>query len=128
MYDILVVELEPTHYKVDLWNCVNAPQISVKVLYTEKRNWAPDAGHDYKYLPPANHWYKIHNGKSTFSKLFSVFFVINVCLREKPSTIFLVGYSKTVSSSLLLIFKLINQKCVVFVDKFNTKSPPEDPI
>jgi len=44
-YRILVVDLEPTPYKTDLWNAFSdSKNFDIFVVYTEKKNWSPDGG------------------------------------------------------------------------------------
>ena len=127
MTDILVIELEPTHYKTDLWNCVNtSKRYNVKILYTEKKNWAPDAGHDFKTLPDMNHEIIVHNGRGFFDIFRSLAFVINYLIKKAPKLVYVVGYSKPVSAIVIFLLTLLRQPFVVFVDKFNIYKPPSD--
>ena len=49
---ILGIEQEPAPYKTDRWNTFsNSSEAEVFVVYTERKNWAPDGGHNYLKFP-----------------------------------------------------------------------------
>jgi len=119
-YRILAIELEPTPYKVDLWNAfADSGLFDVYVLYITERNWAPDAGHNFQELPPKNFRSVTLRGQgvSSIIKFASRFYSLYFSWR--PEILYISGYVHI--QTLIAIFTCITlgNKYAVHSDIFN---------
>jgi glycosyltransferase involved in cell wall biosynthesis len=91
---LLVVEREPTPYKVDLWNaCTASGRLSIRVLFSTQRDWSPDLGHFYEEFPPMRFWHERIRGRASFSTLrFAVVF-LRQFFSWRPHAVYIAGYS-----------------------------------
>lgn len=125
MLKILAVELEPAPYKIDLWNSFSDKEnFDVYVLYTEKKNWAPDAGHNYQKFPYQKFPFLVCKGGSFWEVMKSVCIAVKKCRSFSPDLIYVAGYTHIPTISCLLYATLMRKQYVVHADIFNTKLPP----
>lgn len=121
---ILVVDLEPTPYKADLWNAFSdSNEVQISVIYTEQKNWAPDGGHNYLKWPDLRHEYAILNGFGLLGRLHSAMFVASKIFRSQADLIFIAGYDR-LATIIAILCALINcKRFVVHGDVLNNMSP-----
>lgn len=120
---MLVVDLEPTPYKTDLWNAF-AEEVELYVIYTERRNWAPDGGHNYLTWPEYRHEHSVLVGKGMLGGLRSVIAVASKILRSPTNLIFIAGYDRLATVAAILFASLTGRHFVVHADVFNNRWPP----
>ena len=124
LFRVLAIDLEPTPYKSDLWNTVsNTKGVDLSVVYTERRNWAPDGGHNYEELPKKNHRNTVLQGKGIIGKIYSSFVVATEIAKKKFDVTYIAGY--TSGPTLIAIFCsiLLRRKYAVHTDEFNIGLP-----
>ncbi len=121
---ILVVELEPTHYKVDLWNAlVQSAGAEVTVVYAERKNWSPDGGHDYQRFPPARFQSIMHEGSGWLGALSAGIQVLQVARRARPDMTYIAGYVHLQTVLVIVHAALTSRPFVVHADVFNNGRP-----
>lgn len=121
---LLVVDLEPTPYKTDLWNVFSdSKEIELFVIYTERKNWSPDGGHNYLKWPTYRHGNTILEGKGMFGALRSVLFVAKKILGSKTDLICIAGYVHFSTVVALLCSIILRKKFVMHADEFNNMRP-----
>jgi len=121
---ILVVELEPTHYKIDLWNAfVESSGAELTVVYSERKNWSPDGGHDYQQFPPALFKYLILEGKGLLGVLRSSLQVLSINRKVSPELTYIAGYVHLQTVLTILYSVLLGRRFVVHADVFNNCYP-----
>ena len=121
---MLVVELEPTHYKMDLWNAfVDSTGADVTVVYSERKNWSPDGGHDYQRFPPARFQSVVLEGKGLSGTLRSAFRVLGIARRMSPSLTYIAGYVHLQTMLAIVYSVLAGRQFVVHADVFNNGRP-----
>jgi glycosyltransferase involved in cell wall biosynthesis len=121
---ILVVELEPTHYKTDLWNAfVDSGRAALSVVYTERRNWSPDAGHDYQRFPVERHESMVLDGKGLAGALRSTLKVLAMFRKVRPDLTYIAGYVHPQTVLAILYASLFGRPFVVHADVFNNGMP-----
>ena len=121
---ILIIELEPTHYKTDLWNAlVDSGKVDVSAVYTERRNWSPDGGHDYQRFP--KDWYDkiVLNGKGASGALQSALYVLRKIRKMAPDLIYVAGYVHFQTVLAILYACLFGKRFAVHADVFNNGRP-----
>lgn len=124
-YRILVVDLEPTPYKTDLWNIFsNSDNVEIFVIYTERKNWAPDGGHNYLKWPPNKHENTVLNGKGIYGTLQSALCVAKKIFKSKSDLIYIAGYVHLPIVVAIACSILLRKSFVVSVDEFNNGLPP----
>ena len=123
-FSILSIELEPTHYKIDLWNTVaTSSQVDVCVLYTQAKNWAPDGGHNYLIFPESKYKYSVLTGYGLLGTLHSMFAVIKSIVIGKVNMVIICGYSSIPTIFALLTCFVMNKDFSLVVDQFNNGAP-----
>jgi len=122
---ILVVELEPTHYKTDLWNVVSDSEfIDLFVIHTQKKNWAPDGGHNYLRFPEHNYASVILAGRGLSGSFLSAINVVKNIIKRKPDVVLICGYSHIQAIFAFLAAFILGKPFLIYVDEFNNKRPP----
>lgn len=125
---MLVVDLEPAPYKVDLWNAfVDSDSFDMYVLYTTAKNWAPDSGHNFQQLPPARFLSTTFRGQGAKSILVATFTFLSLLFRWHPNFVFISGYVHPLPLLSIIACILLRKKYAVHSDIFNN-SPPYNPI
>lgn len=123
-YRILVVDLEPTPYKTDIWNVfANSKDIEIFVIYTERKNWLPDGGHNYLKWPTYKHKNTILEGKGIIGSLRSALFVTKKILSGKTDLIFIAGYVHFSTLVALICSIILRKSFVMHADEFNNNWP-----
>lgn len=121
---IMAIELEPTHYKTDLWNVVaTSGLIDVLVIYTQAKNWSPDGGHNYLRFPEDKYRHDVLIGRGLLGSLRSSIHVIGCILSRKPDIVLICGYSHLPMIFALLSCFISGRRFLLFVDEFNNKRP-----
>lgn len=122
---ILVIELEPTHYKVDLWNAfMHLAGAEVTVVYAERKNWSPDGGHDYQRFPPAKFRSATHEGCGWLGALRAALQVLKKVWRTQPDLTYIAGYVHLQTVLAIVHAALTRRPFVVHADVFNNGRPP----
>ncbi len=121
---IFVVELEPTHYKTDLWNAfADSGKVEVTVVYTERRNWSPDAGHDYQRFPVDRYASVVLDGKGLRGAALSALRVLGMFRKVSPELTYIAGYVHLQTVVAILYATLSGKRFVVHADVFNNGMP-----
>ena len=121
---ILSIDLEPTPYKTDLWNAFfDIDYLDVFVIYTERKNWAPDGGHNYLKWPNRKYKYVILEGKGFIGRLRSSIFIISKLLKENYDLIYIAGYADIPTVTTIFFTVFMNKKFVMHADEFNNELP-----
>ena len=121
---MIVVDLEPTPYKVDLWNAfADSGLFDIYVLYTTAKNWAPDGGHDFQELPPARFSSIKFHGQGVRSIFTATFTFLSLLLRWRPQFVFVAGYVNTLPLLSIIACVLFRRKYAVHSDVFNNSAP-----
>lgn len=124
-YSILVVDLEPTPYKTDLWNTISdSNNVEMFVVYTERRNWSPDGGHNYLKWPKNTHQHAVLEGKGGCGALRSALFVAKKIFVGKTDLICIVGYVHFSTVVALILSIVLGKRFVMHSDEFNNGRPP----
>ena len=124
-YRIMVVDLEPTHYKTDLWNVVSDSElIDLFVICTQKKNWSPDGGHNYLKFPRQSYANIVFEGRGVFGTLRSAICVSKNISKYNPDVIFVCGYAHIQAFFALLTSFLLGKHFLLYADEFNNKRPP----
>lgn len=124
-YRVLAVELEPTHYKADLWNVVAASgSVEVFAIYTQAKNWSPDGGHNYLRFPRSEYEYAVLTGRGLLGTLRAALFVMKSIIARKTDAVLVCGYSQIPTICALLVSFILRRKFLLFVDEFNNERPP----
>lgn len=119
-YRILVVDLEPTPYKTDLWNAFSdSKEIEIFVIYTERKNWSPDGGHNYLKWPTYRHENTILDGKGIYGTLQSALFVAKEIFGSKTDLICISGYVHFSTLVALICSIILRKSFVMHADEFN---------
>lgn len=121
---MLVVELEPTPYKTDLWNAFSdSEEVDIFVIYTEQRNWAPDGGHNYVKWPEYRHPHVVFGGKGLLGRLRVALSVSSRILRSRADLITIAGYDRLPTALAILSATTAGKRFAVHADEFNTGLP-----
>lgn len=121
---ILVIDLEPTPYKTDLWNAFSdASEVDLFVVYTERKNWAPDGGHNYLKWPAYRHAHLTLEGKGLGGRLRSASFVARKIFTSKTDLICIAGYVHLATVMAIVCSILLGRRFVVHADEFNNERP-----
>lgn len=121
---MLVVELEPTHYKIDLWNAfVDCAGADVTVIYSERKNWSSDGGHDYQKFPPARFHSVLLEGKRFAGALRSALRVLDIAHRMSPQLTYIAGYVHPQTMLAIVYSVFAGRRFVVHADVFNNGRP-----
>lgn len=124
IYHLLAVDLEPTPYKVDLWNAfARSNQFTVEVLYTNAKDISPDAGHDYQELPPSNFHSTVFYVHTLWDSIKKIIGVIRAIASPKVDGVFISGYVNVAPLVAILTSILIRKPFFVHSDIFNLSSP-----
>lgn len=122
---LLAVEFEPTHYKTDLWNVISSSElIDLLVIYTQKKNWAPDGGHNYLRFPKQNYASVVLAGRGLLGSLLSGLYVAKNIVKRKPDVVLICGYSHIQAIFAFLTAFILGKRFLIYVDEFNNKRPP----
>lgn len=123
-YRILVIDLEPTPYKTDLWNIFSdSKEIELSVLYTERKNWSPDGGHNYLKWPTSRHENIIFEGKGIYGALQSAWLVAKKIFGNKSDLIYIAGYVHFPTVVALVCSIILDKNFVMHADEFNNSRP-----
>lgn len=123
-YRILVVDLEPTPYKTDLWNIfADSKEIELFVIYTERKNWLRDGGHNYLKWPTNRHVNITLEGKGIFGALQSASFVAKKIFSSKTDLIYIAGYVHFSTVVALICSIILRKSFVIHADEFNNSRP-----
>ena len=124
IYHLLAVDLEPTPYKVDLWNAfARSNQFTVKVLYNNAKDISPDAGHDYQELPTSHFHFTVFCGHSLWDSIKKMIGVIRAIVSSNVDGVFISGYVNVAPLVAILTSILIRKPFFVHSDIFNLSSP-----
>lgn len=122
-YNIMVVDLEPTHYKTDLWNAVSNSELTdLFVIYSQMKNWSPDGGHNYQAFPEKKYSSVVYEGQGFFGAIGSAL-SISKKIALSDSYIVLYGYAHIQMVLAAFTSFVFRKKFVLFVDEFNNKWP-----
>lgn len=122
---ILVVELEPTHYKADLWNVVSASEsIDLFVIYTQRKNWSPDGGHNYLRFPQQDYAQAVLAGRGVIGSLRSALYVVKSIFKHRPDVVLICGYSHIQAVFAYIAAFILGKRFLIYTDEFNNKRPP----
>lgn len=123
-YRVLSIELEPTHYKADLWNKIScSKKVDVEVLFTQSKNWEPDGGHNYLHFPKQHFPNVVLSGQGFFGSLMSTLYVIKTIVLGKPDIVVVCGYSHAQTAFAQFASIVFRKPFLVYVDQFNLKKP-----
>jgi glycosyltransferase involved in cell wall biosynthesis len=123
-YQVLSIELEPTHYKADLWNTVvNSGLVQVFAIYTQAKNWSPDGGHNYLKFPVSKYKFKVLNGRGILDSFRAGLFVMRNIIFRKVDVIFICGYTQIPALSALFACIFLRKNFFLFSDEFNNNKP-----
>lgn len=123
-YRILVVDLEPAPYKTDLWNAFSdSKEIEIFVIYTERKNWSPDGGHNYLKWPTNRHANTTLEGKGKYGALRSALFVAKKIFESETDLIYIAGYVHFSTIVALLCSIILRKSFVMHGDEFNNSRP-----
>lgn len=123
-YSLLVVDLEPTPYKTDLWNAFSdSKEVEVYVIYTERKNWSPDGGHNYLKWPTNRHENTTLEGKGIVGALRSALFVAKRIWNSKTDLICIAGYAHFSTVVALICSIILRKSFVMHADEFNNSLP-----
>lgn len=121
---ILIIDLEPTPYKTDLWNTLaNTPHVSLDVLYTERKNWAPDGGHNYQKWPQYQHTHRVMDGKGWRGRINSAYAAFLQIWRTPTDLICIAGYVHLATVTAIFAAVLRGRRFAVHADEFNVDRP-----
>jgi glycosyltransferase involved in cell wall biosynthesis len=121
---LLVVDLEPTPYKTDLWNTfADSQAVGVQVVYTERKNWAPDGGHDYQKWPAYRHAHTVLKGQGLRGKLKAARHTFARVWREPLDLVCIAGYVHIATVAAIAAAVLRGRRFVVHADVFNIQRP-----
>lgn len=121
---ILVIDLEPTPYKTDLWNTFSdSKKIEIFVIYTERKNWSPDGGHNYIKWPINRHAYITLDGKGMSGIFKSTLFVAKKIVRNNTDLIYISGYAHLSTVVALILSVVLRKRFVLHADEFNNTRP-----
>jgi len=121
---LLALDLEPTHYKTDLWNAFEKSKLFDSfVIYTQSKNWAPDGGHNYTRLPEAVYKYKVVKGKGIKGVFLSCITVIQAFKKDKFDIVFISGYVNAPTLLGIVICATFKINYIVHADVFNRLTP-----
>jgi glycosyltransferase involved in cell wall biosynthesis len=124
-YRIISIELEPTHYKSDLWNTIAASkQVDAFVIYTQMKNWSPDGGHNYLKFPQQRYKHIVLSGRGFLGAISSTITVVTNIVKAQPDLVIICGYSQLQSFFALLSCFIFRRRFFLFVDEFNNNNPP----
>ena len=121
---LLAIDLEPTPYKIDLWNgFTSSKQFQVEVLYTHTKDRSVDAGHDYQELPKAHFFSRTLNSNGILGWWQTLFSTVQF-LREHPcDVVFIAGYIDIGPLVAIGYCSLLNKPFLVHSDIFNLSNP-----
>ncbi len=121
---LLVVDLEPTPYKTDLWNTfADSHAVDVQVVYTERKNWAPDGGHNYQKWPAYRHTHTVLEGQGLRGKLKAAWHTFCRVWREPLDLVCIAGYVHLATVAAIVAAVLRGRRFVVHADEFNIQRP-----
>ncbi len=124
MKKLLVIDLEPTHYKADLWNAINQSElIDLFVIYSQQKNWSPDGGHNYLIFPENNYHNIVYKSKGFIDSIKSTFGISKIISEFRPDVVLVYGYAHIQMVYTICISVLLGKRWLLFVDEFNNKYP-----
>lgn len=117
---LLVVEREPTPYKVDLWNASHADgRLSVRVLFSVNRDWSPQLGHLYEEFPEITFAHESVSGRGIKASLHFVAKFLDSFVRWRPHIVYVTGYSHLPGMLAIVMCLLTRTPYVMFSDALN---------
>jgi glycosyltransferase involved in cell wall biosynthesis len=123
-HKLLVVDLEPAPYKIDLWNAFAASNIfDIKVLYSTAKNWAPDGCHDFQELAFERFSSRIFYGKGIKALFRSGLTLLFLLIRWRPDFVFISGYVDALPLLAIIACIPLRIKYAVHSDIFNNNPP-----
>lgn len=121
---ILSVEQEPAPYKFDLWNAAKYREdIEVEIIFTTKKNWAKDGGHNYQELPTGTFNYCTLLGRGLLGKILSAVYVLKRIGASNPDLVLVMGYSEIPQLLASFLCAVKGVRFVVFCDSFDNTRP-----
>ncbi len=118
--NLLVVDLEPTPYKVDLWNAfVDSGNYDLVVLYSSEKNWSFDAGHNYIEYPLARFPFETFHGKGAGPLFGSILRLVSLFYKQRPSMVFISGYVDPLPLITVVFCIILRTRYVLHGDVFN---------
>lgn len=121
---LLAVDLEPTPYKVDLWNAfATSKDWQIEVLYTNSKDISKDAGHNYHDFPESQFDYQILSGNSIIARVKKTIVVIRAVASTNVNTVFISGYVNVGPLTAILTSIFLRKPFFVHSDIFNNKAP-----
>lgn len=122
---IMVIDLEPTHYKTDLWNVVSDSELTdLLVIFTQKKNWSPDGGHNYLKFPRQSYANIVFEGRGVLGTLRSAICVPKSISKYNPDLIVVCGYAHIQAIFALFTSFILRKRFLLYVDEFNNTRPP----
>lgn len=121
---LLAVDLEPTPYKVDLWNAFAASKdCQIEVLYTNAKDSSKDAGHNYQELPHSQFSFRILLGHSVFATLQKMAIVGRTIASIDVNAVYIAGYVNAAPLIAIIGCTLLKKPFFVHSDIFNNLYP-----
>jgi glycosyltransferase involved in cell wall biosynthesis len=121
---LLVVDLEPAPYKVDLWNAfAGSKDWQIEVLYTNAKDVSKDAGHNYQNFPESQFHHQILSGNSIVAGLKKIFAVIRAIASTNVDTVFISGYVNVGPLTAIFTSIFLQKPFFIHSDIFNNKAP-----
>lgn len=115
MKKILVFELEPAPYKVDLWNYISDEiETDVKVNFSERKDVSIDAGHKFSEFPAARYETLNFYDFNLFSR---VILLLSLIYRNKGELFVIIGYHKLWNLLIAVSAIFLRIDYLVFIDK-----------
>lgn len=122
--NITVVDLEPTHYKTDLWNVFsNSKKINLFVIYSQLKNWSPDGGHNYLKFPEKKYSSFVYEGRDFFGTLKSAISIARKIYQYDSDVVIVYGYAHVQMMFAIFTSFILRKNFLLFVDEFNNKWP-----
>ena len=121
---LLVVDLEPAPYKVDLWNAfASSEDWQIEVLYTNAKDVSKDAGHNYQELPQSHFGYQVLHGHSLPATIGKIAKTIRAILDKSVNVVFISGYVNAAPLAAILTCVILRKCFFVHSDIFNIQAP-----
>jgi hypothetical protein len=122
--NLLVIDLEPAPYKVDIWNSFSIDSDwNITVLYTNAKDVSKDAGHNYQELPTSHFRYRVLQGHSLLATLSKIGKTIRAVVDKKINLVFISGYVNAAPLAAILTCVLLRKPFFVHSDIFNLQAP-----
>jgi len=121
---LFVVATEPTPYKTDLFNALaELPGWRTMVLYAQSKDWAKDAGHDFRLMPQRAYDAAFSEGKGFRGQLASAWRLTRLVRRLRPNLVLVSGYNGIPYVTAMIVAMLAGIPFAFWVDQFNVGPP-----